>query len=211
PSTAGAGAGGGGRVAGGCRRAGPGLAEERRRLRRRFGEAARTGTVPILVALLTLHVAPLAVLQMLCPCAEQRLPSEPQASSSVPESRGQRPLSAKNCSPRKALHFLGPGPVTSVILLHSPTALHSPLSPGPPGSFQFSCCPFSPFTGCRNKGSSALIGGQALAELGGQALAELGGQEASGQRMSHQPSAARLLRGCVCVGGPGKSPPRSGP
>uniref|UniRef100_A0A8C4N0R1 Uncharacterized protein n=1 Tax=Equus asinus TaxID=9793 RepID=A0A8C4N0R1_EQUAS len=50
----------------------------------------------------------------------------------------------------------------------------------------------------RNKGSSALGGGQALAERGGQ--------EGSSQRMSCQPIAARLL-----VGGMGKSPPGSGP
>uniref|UniRef100_A0A9L0JDI0 Uncharacterized protein n=1 Tax=Equus asinus TaxID=9793 RepID=A0A9L0JDI0_EQUAS len=104
---------------------------------------AAPSTLPILVALLTLHVAPLAVLQMLRPCAEQRLPSE--------------------------------------------------VGPVPP----------APVARVRNKGSSALGGGQALAELGGQ--------EASGQRMSHQPSAARLLRGCVCGGGTREEPPSEWP
>uniref|UniRef100_A0A3Q2GVI7 Uncharacterized protein n=1 Tax=Equus caballus TaxID=9796 RepID=A0A3Q2GVI7_HORSE len=50
----------------------------------------------------------------------------------------------------------------------------------------------------RNKGSSALGGGQAVAECGSR--------EGSGQRMSCQPIAARLL-----VAGMGKSPPGRGP
>nr|XP_008537294.1 PREDICTED: mitotic-spindle organizing protein 2-like [Equus przewalskii] len=50
----------------------------------------------------------------------------------------------------------------------------------------------------RNKGSSALGGGQAVAERGSR--------EGSGQRMSCQPIAARLL-----VAGMGKSPPGRGP
>ena len=58
-------------------------------------------------------------------------------------------LSAKNCSPHKALLFLGLRPLRPLqSLVHGPAAPHSPLSPGPPGSLRFSCCPFSPFTGC---------------------------------------------------------------
>ncbi|XP_055976692.1 mitotic-spindle organizing protein 2B isoform X2 [Sorex fumeus] len=49
----------------------------------------------------------------------------------------------------------------------------------------------------RNKGSTALSGGSALAERSGR--------EGSSQRMPRQPSATRLPKGA----GPGKSPPRS--
>uniref|UniRef100_A0A9L0IUI4 Uncharacterized protein n=1 Tax=Equus asinus TaxID=9793 RepID=A0A9L0IUI4_EQUAS len=108
-------------------------------LRRRLGAPSTPPCSKIRLALLMLHVAPLAVLQMLRPCAEQRLPIVPQA----------------------------------------PVAVSAPIEP-------------------RNKGSSALGGGQAVAERGGR--------EGSGQRMSCQPIAARLL-----WGGMGKSPPRRGP
>ncbi|XP_032731835.1 mitotic-spindle organizing protein 2B isoform X1 [Lontra canadensis] len=54
-----------------------------------------------------------------------------------------------------------------------------------------------PETRGRNKGSTALSGGPALAERGGR--------EGSSQRMPRQPSATRLPKG----GGPGKSPTRS--
>uniref|UniRef100_A0A9L0SL45 Uncharacterized protein n=1 Tax=Equus caballus TaxID=9796 RepID=A0A9L0SL45_HORSE len=157
----------------------------------RRAPCARVCLCRIPVALLMLHVAPLAVLQMLRPCAEQRLPSVPQAPAAV-----SAPIEP-NWSLRRPLLFLGPGPAASAVLLHGPTALHLPLS-WAPGSLQFSCCLFSPFTGCRNKGSSALGGGQAVAECGSR--------EGSGQRMSCQPIAARLL-----VAGMGKSPPGRGP
>ncbi|XP_037353806.1 mitotic-spindle organizing protein 2B-like [Talpa occidentalis] len=49
----------------------------------------------------------------------------------------------------------------------------------------------------RNKGSTALSGGPALAERSSR--------EGSSQRMPRQPSATRLPKGC----GPGKSPPQS--
>ncbi|XP_047618019.1 mitotic-spindle organizing protein 2B isoform X2 [Phacochoerus africanus] len=54
-----------------------------------------------------------------------------------------------------------------------------------------------PETRGRNRGSSALGGGPALAERSGR--------EGSSQRMPRQPSATRLPKG----GGPGKSPTRS--
>uniref|UniRef100_A0A667GU25 Mitotic spindle organizing protein 2B n=2 Tax=Lynx canadensis TaxID=61383 RepID=A0A667GU25_LYNCA len=54
-----------------------------------------------------------------------------------------------------------------------------------------------PETRGRNKGSTALGGGPALAERGGR--------EGSSQRMPRQPSATRLPKG----GGPGRSPTRS--
>ncbi|XP_044631678.1 mitotic-spindle organizing protein 2B isoform X2 [Equus asinus] len=54
----------------------------------------------------------------------------------------------------------------------------------------------APETRGRNKGSSALGGGPALAERGGR--------EGSSQRMPRQPSATRLPKG----GAPGKSPTR---
>lgn len=49
----------------------------------RRAPCARVCLCRIPVALLMLHVAPLAVLQMLRPCAEQRLPSVPQAPAAV--------------------------------------------------------------------------------------------------------------------------------
>ncbi|KYO21467.1 mitotic-spindle organizing protein 2B-like [Alligator mississippiensis] len=61
----------------------------------------------------------------------------------------------------------------------------SPLSQGPPGSFQFSCCLFSPFAG-RNKTSSAVSGVQTLAERSSR--------EGSAQRMPRQPSTSRLQK-----------------
>uniref|UniRef100_A0A8C9M564 Mitotic-spindle organizing protein 2B n=1 Tax=Panthera tigris altaica TaxID=74533 RepID=A0A8C9M564_PANTA len=146
----------------------------------------------ILVDLLKLNVAPLAVFQMLkSMCAGQRLASEPQdpvavslPTSSVPETREASFLSAKSCSsPARPSFSSAPRPAASPVLLHGPAATHSPLSPGPPGSLRFSCCLFSPFAG-RNKGSTALGGGPALAERGGR--------EGSSQRMPRQPSATRL-------------------
>uniref|UniRef100_A0A9L0IA96 Uncharacterized protein n=1 Tax=Equus asinus TaxID=9793 RepID=A0A9L0IA96_EQUAS len=153
-STAGAGAGGGGKVAGGRRRGTlQKLALRRKKalnaqemepdwLRRRLGAPSTPPCSKIRLALLMLHVAPLAVLQMLRPCTGHAQPQD----SGLP-------------------WFL-----MTLSLVCSE----------------------------RNKGSSALGGGQAVAERGGR--------EGSGQRMSCQPIAARLL-----VGGMGKSPPRRGP
>ncbi|XP_024413282.2 mitotic-spindle organizing protein 2B isoform X2 [Desmodus rotundus] len=169
------------------------------------GGAMDPDVFKILVDLLKLNVAPLAVFQMLkSMCAGQRLASEPQDSaavspptSSMPETREASFLSAKNCSPSARPSFSSaPRPAASPVLHHSPAATYSPLSPGPPGSLRFSCCLFSPFAG-RNKGSTALGGGPALAERSGR--------EGSSQRMPRQPSATRLPKG----GGPGKSPTRS--
>ncbi|XP_036923375.1 mitotic-spindle organizing protein 2B isoform X2 [Sturnira hondurensis] len=169
------------------------------------GGAMDPDVFKILVDLLKLNVAPLAVFQMLkSMCAGQRLASEPQDSaamslptSSMPETREASFLSAKNCSPSARPSFSSaPRPAASPVLHHSPAATHSPLSPGPPGSLRFSCCLFSPFAG-RNKGSTALGGGPALAERSSR--------EGSSQRLPRQPSATRLPKG----GGPGKSPTRS--
>nr|XP_054535707.1 uncharacterized protein LOC749210 isoform X2 [Pan troglodytes] len=134
-------------------------------------------------------------------CAGQRLASEPQdpaavslPTSSVPETREASFLSARNSSPPARPSFSSsPQPAASPVLLRSPAATHSPLSPGPPGSLRLSCCLFSPFAG-RNKGSAALGGALALAERSSR--------EGSSQRMPRQPSATRLPKG----GGPGKSP-----
>uniref|UniRef100_A0A4X1UUQ9 Mitotic-spindle organizing protein 2B n=1 Tax=Sus scrofa TaxID=9823 RepID=A0A4X1UUQ9_PIG len=156
----------------------------------------------ILVDLLKLNVAPLAVFQMLkSMCAGQRLASEPQdpvavplPTTSVPETREASFLSAKNCTPPARPSFSSARQTAaSPILLHGPAASHSPLSPGPPGSLRFSCCLFSPFEG-RNRGSSALGGGPALAERSGR--------EGSSQRMPRQPSATRLPKGA----GQGRAP-----
>uniref|UniRef100_A0A673V402 Mitotic spindle organizing protein 2B n=2 Tax=Suricata suricatta TaxID=37032 RepID=A0A673V402_SURSU len=169
------------------------------------GGAIDPDVFKILVDLLKLNVAPLAVYQMLkSMCAGQRLASEPQdpvavslPTSSVPETREASFLSAKSRSPPARPSFSSaPRPAASPVLLHGPAATHSPLSSGPPGSLRFSCCLFSPFAG-RNKGSTALGGGPALAERGSR--------EGSSQRMPRQPSATRLPKG----GTPGKSPTRS--
>lgn len=42
-------------------------------------------------------------------------------------------------------------------VVYSPAAGCSPLSQGPPGSFQFSCCLFSPFAGCYLLGFRAVL------------------------------------------------------
>ncbi|XP_019565711.1 mitotic-spindle organizing protein 2B isoform X1 [Rhinolophus sinicus] len=169
------------------------------------GGAMDPDVFKILVDLLKLNVAPLAVFQMLkSMCAGQRLASEPQdpaavslPTSSVQETREASFLSTKNCSPPARPSFSSaPRPAASPVLHHGPAATHSPLSPGPPGSLRLSCCLFSPFAG-RNKGSTALSGGPALAERSSR--------EGSSQRMPRQPSATRLPKG----GGPGKSPTRS--
>ncbi|XP_055976691.1 mitotic-spindle organizing protein 2B isoform X1 [Sorex fumeus] len=168
------------------------------------GGAIDPDVFKILVDLLKLNVAPLAVFQMLkSMCAGQRLASEtpdpaaaPAPAAAGPESRAAF-VSAKNRSPPARPSFSSaPRPTASPALLHGPAATYSPLSPGPPGSLRLSCCLFSPFAG-RNKGSTALSGGSALAERSGR--------EGSSQRMPRQPSATRLPKGA----GPGKSPPRS--
>nr|XP_054965347.1 mitotic-spindle organizing protein 2B-like isoform X9 [Pan paniscus] len=123
-----------------------------------LAQAAGGGIDPdvfkILVDLLKLNVAPLAVFQMLkSMCAGQRLASEPQdpaavslPTSSVPETREASFLSARNSSPPARPSFSSsPQPAASPVLLRSPAATHSPLSPGPPGSLRLSCCLFSPF------------------------------------------------------------------
>ncbi|XP_046496904.1 mitotic-spindle organizing protein 2B-like isoform X1 [Equus quagga] len=117
------------------------------------GGAMDPDVFKILLGLLKLNVAPLAVFQMLkSMCAGQRLPSESQApaavslpTSSAPETREASSLSAKNCSP---LLFLGP---TTCGLCGSAPRPHCPALASlsrAPGSLRFSCCPFSPFTGC---------------------------------------------------------------
>nr|KAF6403777.1 mitotic spindle organizing protein 2B [Molossus molossus] len=118
------------------------------------GGAMDPDVFKILVDLLKLNVAPLAVFQMLkSMCAGQRLGSESQdpaavslPTSNVLETREDSFLSAKNCSPPARSSFSSaPRPAASPVLHHSPAAMHSPLSPGPPGSLRFSCCLFSPF------------------------------------------------------------------
>ncbi|XP_042638836.1 mitotic-spindle organizing protein 2B [Orycteropus afer afer] len=165
------------------------------------GGAIDPDVFKILVDLLKLNVAPLAVFQMLkSMCAGQRLASEaadpaalPLPAASVSETREASLLCARNGSPPARPSF----PTGSPALLHGPAASLSPLSPGPPGSLRYSCCPFSSFAG-RNKGGAPLTGAPALAERTGR--------EGTSQRMPRQPSTTRLPK----AGGSGKSPTRGG-
>ncbi|XP_074062712.1 mitotic-spindle organizing protein 2B isoform X2 [Macrotis lagotis] len=178
------------------------------------GGAIDPDVFKILVDLLKLNVAPLAVFQMLkSMCAGQRLAIDPPGSecmgsslppSTLPDTREGSFASAKNGTNPVAPSFssaLRPSPRQAAAAAATQTGLGSPattaglcspLSHRAPGSFQFSCCLFSPFTG-RNKSSGAAV------------LGERGGREGSSQRMPRQPSASRLPKG----GGTGKSPTRS--
>ncbi|XP_005990313.1 mitotic-spindle organizing protein 2 isoform X2 [Latimeria chalumnae] len=146
----------------------------------------------VIVDLLKMNVAPLAVFQMLkSMCAGHRLTetltSESASTTTQPsglESREESFVSAKNSKIPAPLSFssaLRPPRLTATkIVVYSPADACSPLSQGPPGSFQFSCCLFSPFAG-RNKPNPAL-------------QAERSSREGSSQRMSRQSSATRLQK-----------------
>ncbi|XP_053103964.1 mitotic-spindle organizing protein 2A-like isoform X1 [Hemicordylus capensis] len=163
-----------------------------------LAQAAGSGLDPevfkILLDLLRMNVAPLAVFQMLrSMCAGQRL----AGTETVPESAREPPfVSAKTSKIPAPLSFssaLRPPRIrVTKAVVYSPAAACSPISQGPPGSFQFSCCLFSPFAG-RTRTSSATTGNQALPDHSNR--------EGSVQRVPRQPSASRLQK----TGCPGKS------
>ncbi|XP_067404737.1 mitotic-spindle organizing protein 2-like isoform X5 [Emydura macquarii macquarii] len=108
----------------------------------------------IVLDLLRMNVAPLAVFQTLkSMCAGQRLaPSgTPESGPPAPESREVSFLSAKNSKIPAPLSFSSalrsPRLTAPKIVVCSPADACSPLSQGSPGSFQYSCCLFSPFAG----------------------------------------------------------------
>ncbi|XP_078083022.1 mitotic-spindle organizing protein 2 isoform X1 [Mustelus asterias] len=157
----------------------------------------------IIVDLLKMNVAPLAVFQMLkAMCAGHRLaemsstetPST-TTQSNLADSREHSFISAKN-SKIPALSFssaLRSPRLATKIVVYNPADACTPLSQGPPGSFQFSCCLFSPFS-VRNKSNTAISGAQTQMERSST-------REGSSQRVPRQPSATRVPKGS----GSGKS------
>nr|XP_033812819.1 mitotic-spindle organizing protein 2B isoform X1 [Geotrypetes seraphini] len=148
----------------------------------------------ILVDLLKMNVAPLAVFQMLkSMCAGHRL-----ADTTSETSTAAPPVTLSDTREVSTHSFSSsalrpPRLKASKIVVYSPADVCSPLSPGPPGSFQFSCCLFSPFAG-RNKPSVAVSGTQISTERNSS-------REGSSQRMPRQTSATRGQKG----GSSGKS------
>ncbi|XP_030075040.1 mitotic-spindle organizing protein 2B isoform X3 [Microcaecilia unicolor] len=153
----------------------------------------------ILVDLLKMNVAPLAVFQMLkSMCAGHRLAdTASETSTAAPpvtlsDAREVSFVSTKDSKIPAPLSFSSsalrpPRLKASKIVVCSSADVCSPLSQGPPGSFQFSCCLFSPFAG-RNKPSAAVSGTQIPAERNSS-------REGSSQRMPRQTSATRLQKG----------------
>ncbi|XP_042318089.1 mitotic-spindle organizing protein 2B isoform X1 [Sceloporus undulatus] len=162
-----------------------------------LAQAAGTGLDPevfkILLDLLRMNVAPLAIFQMLrAMCVGQRLNIE-----ATSESAREPPIvSAKTSKIPAPLSFssaLRPPRIrVSKAVVYSPAAACSPLSQGPPGSFQFSCCLFSPFAG-RTRTISATTGSQGLSDHSNR--------EGSSQRVPRQPSTSRQQK----AGSSGKS------
>ncbi|XP_062890367.1 mitotic-spindle organizing protein 2 isoform X1 [Mobula hypostoma] len=151
----------------------------------------------IIVDLLKMNVAPLAVFQMLkAVCAGHKIAEVSSAEtpstttqSSLADSREHSFISAKS-SKIPALSFssaLRSPRLGTKIVVYSPADACSPLSQGPPGSFQFSCCLFSPFS-VRNKSSTAISGSQTQTERSTT-------REGCSQRMPRQPSATRVPKG----------------
>ncbi|XP_067911393.1 mitotic-spindle organizing protein 2 isoform X1 [Heterodontus francisci] len=152
----------------------------------------------LIVDLLKMNVAPLAVFQMLkAMCAGQRIAEmssteTPSATTqnSLADSREHSFISTKN-SKIPALSFssaLRSPRLATKIVVYNPADACSPLSQGPPGSFQFSCCLFSPFS-VRNKSNTAISGAQ-------QTQTERSTtREGSSQRVPRQPSATRAPKG----------------
>ncbi|XP_062984751.1 mitotic-spindle organizing protein 2A-like [Elgaria multicarinata webbii] len=163
-----------------------------------LAQAAGSGLDPevfkILLDLLRMNVAPLAVFQMLrSMCAGQRLAGADVA----PEPAREPPIvSAKTSKIPAPLSFssvLRPPRIrVTKAVVYSPAAAYSPLSQGPPGSFQFSCCLFSPFAGRTRTIPAATVN---------QAFPDHSNREGSVQRIPRQPSASRLQK----AGCPGKS------
>ncbi|KAM8962012.1 mitotic-spindle organizing protein 2B-like isoform 1-T1 [Pelodytes ibericus] len=151
----------------------------------------------ILVDLLKMNVAPLAVFQMLkSMCAGHRLTDSVAAESSstvLPPSHTDTReipfMSVKNSKIPAPLTFSSAHRHSRLkgtkIVVYSPVDACSPLSQGPPGSFQLSCCLFSPFAGRNKLNPSSNIT---------QATADRGTREGSNQRMPRQPSASRMQK-----------------
>ncbi|XP_069470168.1 mitotic-spindle organizing protein 2B-like isoform X1 [Ambystoma mexicanum] len=172
-----------------------------------LAQAAGVGLDPelfrILLDLLKMNVAPLAVFQMLkSMCAGHRAAEATSTEShstmvpaNLPEARaivfGPAKLSKIPAPLFLSSGLRSPRPTASKLVVYSPGEAAAPLSQGPPGSFRFSCCLFSPFAG-RNKphssGSGALV------------PTERGSREGSSQRVPRQPSASRLQQKGVGVG-----------
>ncbi|XP_042193569.1 mitotic-spindle organizing protein 2 isoform X1 [Callorhinchus milii] len=151
----------------------------------------------IIVDLLKMNVAPLAVFQMLkAMCAGHSIAEMSSAEavstmtrSNLADSREHSFISAKN-SKIPALSFssaLRPPRLATKMVVYNPADACSPLSQGPPGSFQFSCCLFSPFS-VRNKSNAAISGSQLQTERSSS-------REGSSQRVPRQPSATRAPKG----------------
>ncbi|XP_048467259.1 mitotic-spindle organizing protein 2 isoform X1 [Rhincodon typus] len=151
----------------------------------------------IIVDLLKMNVAPLAVFQMLkAMCAGHRITEMSSTEtpctttqSNIADSREHSFISAKN-SKIPALSFssaLRSPRLATKIVVYNPADACSPLSQGPPGSFQFSCCLFSPFS-VRNKSNTAISGTQTQMERSTS-------REGSSQRVPRQPSATRVPKG----------------
>ncbi|XP_051777105.1 mitotic-spindle organizing protein 2 isoform X1 [Erpetoichthys calabaricus] len=156
----------------------------------------------VVLDLLKMNVAPLAVFQMLkAMCAGQRVSDASSAESlpnahqsGLPESRVRFPAkTSKIPAPLSFSSVLRPTRLAIKNVVCSPADASSPLSQGPPGSFQFSCCLFSPFT-VRSKSSCVPAGGQAPAERSSSS------RDSSGQRVPRQPSASRLQKSAKCTG-----------
>ncbi|XP_018425707.1 PREDICTED: mitotic-spindle organizing protein 2B-like isoform X1 [Nanorana parkeri] len=152
----------------------------------------------ILVDLLKMNVAPLAVFQMLkSMCAGHRLTDSVSSETSSPsiqathtETRELPFLSVKSSKIPAPLCFSSsalraPRIKGAKIVIYSPVDACSPLSQGPPGSFQLSCCLFSPFAGKHklNPPPSA-----------SQGQSERSSREGSSQRVPRQPSASRMQK-----------------
>ncbi|XP_033007047.1 mitotic-spindle organizing protein 2B [Lacerta agilis] len=159
-----------------------------------LAQAAGSGLDPevfkILLDLLRMNVAPLAIFQMLrSMCAGQRLVSAEAAPEPAREPPFVSAKTSKIPAPLSLSSALRPPRIrVTKAVVYSPAAACSPLSQGPPGSFQFSCCLFSPFAG-RTRTSSAATGSQALLDPSNR--------EGSVQRVPRQPSGSRLQKaGC---------------
>ncbi|KAM5194519.1 mitotic-spindle organizing protein 2B-like isoform 1-T1 [Mantella aurantiaca] len=151
----------------------------------------------ILVDLLKMNVAPLAVFQMLkSMCAGHRLTdsvsetSSPSIQATHTETRELPFISVKSSKIPAPLCFSSsalrdPRIKASKIVIYSPVDACSPLSQGPPGSFQLSCCLFSPFAGKNKLNPSPSTS---------QGQSERSSREVSSQRVPRQASASRMQK-----------------
>ncbi|KAM4052252.1 mitotic-spindle organizing protein 2B isoform 1-T1 [Anomaloglossus baeobatrachus] len=151
----------------------------------------------IIVDLLKMNVAPLAIFQMLkSMCAGHRLTEPAAEAHSSPgllahsDTRELQFLTAKNSKIPAPLssfssYLRAPRMKGSKIVVYSSVDACSPISQGPPGSFQLSCCLFSPFAG-RNKLNPPVTSSQGPADRSSR--------EGSSQRMPRQSSASRMQK-----------------